>query len=418
MKSKVILSVFIFSCLVSTQSMLRIEAQSPISLSYGDSVSGEITSAKTEIEYEFEGNANDTVSIIVSAEDSSTLDLEVTLLDSDENELAYNDDADGVNPAITEQILNTDGTYTVLVSAVDGEGNFTLELIGEEGSGHKILYSDDFSDNDADWETANDPTLAVTLIENGVMHIEYTPFTPGSGWVVAPGFTDRSKAPIFSDDFVIEVEFSNFKSSNNNGMVGVMFYEQDQYQGFYQFTISTNGIWTYTINNTEGYSTPQYILVEEFDLTKGTHILQVIVHNNEYSFIVDDVFIGTQIEANPLFDDGTIGLAAYSFLGEIATIEIDFDNLVVYELDQETLALIENAPPTCIIDGTFSKVNLREGPGTEFAVAGQLSFIVKIIGQAKATNGKTWWKLANGLWVSKEVLVGPAECNQVPEVSQ
>lgn len=121
-------------------------------LSIGDTVEGEITEDEPQVEYIFEGEEGDIITITVIAEDGE-FDPTVALLDEDGDEIAYNDDAQliiGDMSRTDSQIagfeLPDDGVYTIVVSsfAGAGEGDYTLSL--EEGApeieAEEIAYGD------------------------------------------------------------------------------------------------------------------------------------------------------------------------------------------------------------------------------------------------------------------------------------
>lgn len=77
-----------------------------------------------------------------------------------------------------------------------------------------------------------------------------------------------------------------------------------------------------------------------------------------------------------------------------------------------------SANTTCTIT-TLSGINLRGGPGTNFAQVGTLSSgqDVTAVGQATGGDGFIWWHLADDAWVRSDLVAADTGCDQLP-VSQ
>lgn len=106
-------------------------------LTRGTPVIGTLTSEQPYLLYTFTAEANDVVSVSMSAINGGSLDTKLFLLDANGNSVALNDDADQIttNAAIRNQILVTSGEYTVVATRygqVFGgtEGDFELLLSG------------------------------------------------------------------------------------------------------------------------------------------------------------------------------------------------------------------------------------------------------------------------------------------------
>lgn len=67
---------------------------------------------------------------------------------------------------------------------------------------------------------------------------------------------------------------------------------------------------------------------------------------------------------------------------------------------------------------TPNSINLREGPGTNFAVfaAATGGLTADVIGQTVGSDGVVWWKLPNGAWVRSDVVTEDGNCDDVPEM--
>ncbi|MCD4686482.1 MAG: SH3 domain-containing protein [Anaerolineae bacterium] len=65
-------------------------------------------------------------------------------------------------------------------------------------------------------------------------------------------------------------------------------------------------------------------------------------------------------------------------------------------------------------------VNLREGPGTNFASPGTLDVgsTAMVVGQTTGADGYVWYKLDNDSWVRSDVISVGGNCTNVPEVNE
>ena len=90
----------------------------------GEPVSGELTTAHSAAYFTLEANAGDTISVSVT----SDADTNVAVTDPNNYQVGFDEDGGkGNNPEITELVLTTDGTYTIVVSSPFQEaGEFTL----------------------------------------------------------------------------------------------------------------------------------------------------------------------------------------------------------------------------------------------------------------------------------------------------
>lgn len=96
--------------------LLVLPAMAQENLSYGMTVSGEITNAMPEVRYTFEGMAGDVVSIRMAAIQQG-LDSYLQLLDADGNLLQFDDDSAGnLNSLLGPYTLPQDATYTIVAT--------------------------------------------------------------------------------------------------------------------------------------------------------------------------------------------------------------------------------------------------------------------------------------------------------------
>jgi len=74
-------------------------------------------------------------------------------------------------------------------------------------------------------------------------------------------------------------------------------------------------------------------------------------------------------------------------------------------------------PGECAVSSTKT-ANKRSGPGTTFDAAGQLAAgdEVVVIGQAKGSDGKSWWQLKDETWVREDLVTAVGDCANIPIV--
>jgi hypothetical protein len=81
------------------------------------------------------------------------------------------------------------------------------------------------------------------------------------------------------------------------------------------------------------------------------------------------------------------------------------------------------APPAgggCTLTADAQSVNLRGGPGVDYAVVGSLAggATVEAVGQATGATGQVWWSLADGSWVRSDIVSESSDaCNSLPQVA-
>lgn len=109
-------------------------AQTGGTLEYGDIVTGVLDDETFEGVWEFAGSAGDFVNIAVLADDED-LDTRIDLYYEGDTFVASDDDTNELNPEIAGYPLLQDGTYTIIVSVVggEGEGSYTLGLDQSDG---------------------------------------------------------------------------------------------------------------------------------------------------------------------------------------------------------------------------------------------------------------------------------------------
>ncbi len=130
----------------------------PTPLIFGEGAEGTLGAGQAGIPFSFEAAAGDVVNVIATSDD---FDVNLTVLDPDGAELAFDDDGGiGLNAALDALELPVDGVYTVLVDGyrgVDGDreisGRFTLLL--ERADAPEITEDD--ADDAADEDSAAPP---------------------------------------------------------------------------------------------------------------------------------------------------------------------------------------------------------------------------------------------------------------------
>lgn len=196
----------------------------------------------------------------------------------------------------------------------------TLGLLGAAGCGDNVLFSDDFSQDNGDWEVFSDDNGQV-FYEDGWLHlINYT---------TAPYDTMTITDHNFSD-FILEVE-TKFIAGDDNNWHGVIC----RYQGngsYYVFDISADGYYrigrfleheqsALVEGNPSSYINVGTDVVNDIHIECIGSIMSLTVNGQLLATVTDNAF-----------SSGSIGLLATSWDGDFS--EIAFDNLVVTEAEK------------------------------------------------------------------------------------
>ena len=106
---------------------------------------------------------------------------------------------------------------------------------------------------------------------------------------------------------------------------------------------------------------------------------------------------------------GTYGIA---LLGEGAKAKCEGRNIWAYQIPASTTG-------ECTVNSS-KNINKRGGPGTSFDSAGQLKAGTDavVIGQAKGSDGLTWWQLDDESWVREDVVTETGDCTSIPIVKR
>jgi hypothetical protein len=139
------------------------------------------------------------------------------------------------------------------------------------------------------------------------------------------------------------------------------------------------------------------------------HHFVVVVRDDQMWIFLDGEMVLTNDDLVPR--EGSYGLAmnATGFGGRC-----EARGLWIYELD----LVWEGEEGSCGIT-VNQNVNLREGPGVNFELAGQIeaSNVMDVDGQVSAPDGYVWWSLASGEWVRSDLVRELGDCETLaPEV--
>lgn len=143
---------------------LSLSAQQPTTITYGETVSGSISSDAPIQEYQFEGTTGDVITISMTAEDGSSLDSYLRLLDSTGSVLTENDDASDItiDAAITNFELPATDTYTIQATRFGLEGGIS------EGDFQLMLTLGDSSTQTSTPEATSQPAQNATDVTNSI----------------------------------------------------------------------------------------------------------------------------------------------------------------------------------------------------------------------------------------------------------
>lgn len=242
------------------------------------------------------------------------------------------------------------GNTIIFASQQDNSNDFTIHPKGVPHSVTSslqvgVLFEEDFSDNAADWETIENENSLAT-IEDGHFRIE---INEGTDEVVAPGFNDWTKAPIFSGNYEFEFTISNLENASNNYCIGAVFDVKEAQEAYKRFDICTDGIWRFHHIENRDKATIFFEYQYEYrlsDLLDGrSYQIKVKIIDNDYEFYANDNFITAFTDYQPT--NGSIGLALSPYEPDTkTTASVNFDNLIVRALDSSGVALAPTNTPT------------------------------------------------------------------------
>jgi hypothetical protein len=135
------------------------------------------------------------------------------------------------------------------------------------------------------------------------------------------------------------------------------------------------------------------------------HNFVLLVIDDKANLFVDGELVIQDFEV--VKRSGTYGIA---LLGKGADAKCEGRNIWAYQIPVSTTG-------ECTVNSSKS-VNKRSGPGTSFDNAGQLQAGSDgvVIGQAKGSDGLTWWQLDDETWVREDVVTEVGDCTSIPVV--
>ncbi len=139
-------------------------------------------------------------------------------------------------------------------------------------------------------------------------------------------------------------------------------------------------------------------------LTEPHHILFTLIDD------VANVYVDGALEISNFKIGERSGTYGIALAGKGPKARCDGENIWAF-------AVPSVKPGECAIN-SVKAANKRTGPGTTFAAAGQLAAGDEVIvsGQAKATDGKSWWQLEDETWVRADLVTAVGDCADVPIV--
>jgi hypothetical protein len=221
-----------------------------------------------------------------------------------------------------------------------------------QASGQALLYEDDFTNPTSGWPDKKFDNYFIGYHEPEYYHVEIT--SPNYRTVV---FEPEKRS--FSD---VTIEVKVFAVGSRTAPEGDLTYglafrrSGDQY---YAFTISPRTKKWFVLK-----STPNALIVLSEGSEEGIHdldgedILRVDAQGSDFSFHINDRLVAQVSDSE--FMSGEVGLYAQTF--DSANTHIHFDSLIVRNFD---------APLVCTVKAMA--LNVRDGPGTDYASASYLT---------------------------------------------
>ncbi len=229
----------------------------------------------------------------------------------------------------------------MVVSPVMSSGYSPVEFIRDDVPPvyDVVVFAEDFTDNSRDWETASgDGSRYLSILDserylmNLSLGIDYYEDLAGGvdWWVVGPGFTDWTLAPILGESFMMEVEVYDLETDTGNYGVTAIFNLQADYEQYLLFTANSDGTWLLNDKRSAVWQEGE-LSGMPFDFMDGEmHTIGVWVdmEMETYSLLVDGYIVASvpAVEYMP----GSIGFGLQSYPGEeLVELSAQFDNLEV-----------------------------------------------------------------------------------------
>lgn len=202
----------------------------------------------------------------------------------------------------------------------------------EVTSENPIIFQDDFVNNSADWEESVGNTLNSQVAE-GAYRITYVPSSDLTYWVIAPGYSDWSQAPVMNNPYELHFEVFNVYSSSPTYAIAVLFDVTQGYGTFKRLFIRNDGTWQ--LYRWSG----QRELLGEGQLEGGAvnfedgrvHEVVLRVDETNYTLSVDGEIKISISRIDPI--NGSIGFGMDSGGALDGLLYAEFDNLKVYSLE-------------------------------------------------------------------------------------
>lgn len=270
--------------------------------------------------------------------------------------------------AETPTLTNPEGNWRDVIAQLE-----EAELIGTDGS---IVFVEDraFFTGQGRWFTP----LAVNSPQTNFVMAATLSYTPSELY---------SFGRIENCSLLSRVVVDSSSSTTHFLQVGI-----DNYEALFYRSLD---------DSVEAY----YEEFEELDLENDmTYHILFIAQDEAMTLFLDGEMVAQDLPVE--YGIGTFGIALDG-IGDTA--ECVGENIWVYRLP-------------AIQDGVCratsgSNVNQRQGPGTNFAIAGQLTAnsAEDIIGRTIGGDGFVWWQLESDAWVRNDVVELLGDCRDVPE---
>lgn len=234
----------------------------------------------------------------------------------------------------------------------EGTDNYFVEPLGsptksidpvQTNRTEDALFSDDFSSNAFDWETAQRNSLTSDIID-GKYVIRFTNAHESGYWLVAPGFRNWSKAPILNTPYEMQFDITNLRADDDAFYIAVLF---DVGRGYLPFKrlLFNNSEWLLVRWTGRREDLDWGPVDTASDLLDGErHTISLRVEVDKYTLLIDGQVAAYIGSVDPI--DGTIGLGLDRGDGFDSEIYAEFDNLVVkpLSLSSSVAATGENKP--------------------------------------------------------------------------
>ncbi|MEZ4667190.1 MAG: SH3 domain-containing protein [Anaerolineae bacterium] len=143
----------------------------------------------------------------------------------------------------------------------------------------------------------------------------------------------------------------------------------------------------------------------------GKSILDLDSPHNLLFLLIDDkatVYVDGKLEISDFAIAERSGSYGIALLGQGPKAKCEGRNIWAYSVPA-------TRPGVCIVT-SGNAVNKRSGPGTDFSSPGKLpgGEEATVIGQARGSDGKTWWQIEDESWVREDVVTALGDCADLP----